>query len=261
MRGALEGHKLIPLIFWLGLLLAWELGGDAGVVSRLFFPPPSAIARTLVARILDGQLVEATGATLGRLVLGVIAGGGLGLLVGLWLGWSSTARAVAGPLLAAVHPLPKVALLPLVLIIFGIGEESKIVLVALAAFFPMLINSIAGVRQVDDLTWEVARHYGARGWTLVRRVIVPGSLPMVLAGVQLALNAGLMVTVAVEMVTAKRGLGATIWLAWQTLRTTELYAALSVIAALGVVGNALLGAMSRWLVPWQRKDEAESGSH
>jgi NitT/TauT family transport system permease protein len=228
------------------------------VISRLFFPAPSAIARTLVVRIADGTLPTDLGLTLGRLALGMVTGGSLGLCVGLWLGWSPAARTIAGPFLAAVHPLPKLALLPLFLIILGIGEESKVALIALAAFFPMLINGMAGVRQIDDLTWEVARHYGARGWTLVRRVIIPGSLPMALAGVQLALNSALMVTVAVEMVTARRGLGATIWLAWQTLRTTELYAALFVIAALGVAGNALLGSVSRWLVPWQRKDGPQS---
>jgi NitT/TauT family transport system permease protein len=215
---------------------------------------PSAIAKTFVRLLVSGELGAQLGITLARLSVGVALGGTLGLLLGFWLGWSRTAREIVSPVLAALHPLPKLSLLPLLLVIFGIGEQSKIVVIALAAFFPMLINTMAGVRQIDDLTWEVAEHFGARGWMLLRRVIVPGSLPMVLAGAQLALNSALSVTVAVELLSARRGLGATLWLAWQTLRTTELYVTILVIAVLGVVTSAVLGAVSRWFVPWAQKE-------
>ncbi len=171
--------------------------------------------------------------------------------MGLLMGWSGRVRAIAGPVVAATHPLPKLALLPLALIILGIGESSKVVLIALAAFFPMLINSMAGVRQIDELTWEVAHLYRARGWILFRRVIWPGSLPLVLTGLQLAVNAALLVTVSVELLSARTGLGATIWLAWQTLRTEELYAVLVVIGGLGLASNSLLESATRRLLPWK----------
>ena len=235
------------------MLVAWEVGARTGLVSALFFPAPSVIVRALVRTTASGELPIHLGFTLYRLALGLAFGGSAGLLLGLLMGWSRTARTIAGPAVAAIHPMPKLALLPLVLIIFGIGEQSKVVLIALAAFFPMLINSMAGVQQIDDLTWEVARHYQARGPTLLRRVVLPGSLPMVLAGAQLALNTALMVTVAVELVTAQQGLGATIWLAWQTLRTPEMYATLLVIAGLGLASNFLLGLLARRLMPWQTR--------
>ena len=167
------------------------------------------------------------------------------------MGWSQTMRRLAEPLVAAVHPMPKLALLPLALILLGIGEHSKIALIALAAFFPMLVNSMAGVQQIDALTWEVAYHYQARGWILLKRVIWPGSLPLIWVGIRLAVNTALLLTTAVEMVTARQGLGAAIWLAWQTLRVEELYAALIVIALLGLGANWMVEKLSTHCVPWR----------
>jgi ABC-type nitrate/sulfonate/bicarbonate transport system permease component len=245
---------LAPALFWLSILLAWEICAQAGWISRLFFPPPSSILGTLARMIVTGKLWVDLSYTLARLTLGLILGSGLGVLLGWWMGWSRAANTLLGPAVAAIHPLPKLALLPLVLIVFGIGESSKIVLIALTAFFPMLINSMAGVLQIDELTWQVARHYHAHGWLLLRRVILPGSLPMVVPGAQLALNTALMVTVAVELISAQQGLGAVIWLAWQTLRTAEMYAILIVIAGLGLISNYALAIVVRRLMPWRRRD-------
>jgi ABC-type nitrate/sulfonate/bicarbonate transport system permease component len=243
-----------PAGFWLLALLAWELAARTRLITSLFFPAPSTIFLTLARMVVSGELLVHLGYTLYRLTLGLVTGGSLGWLLGLWMGWSPRSRALFGPLIAALHPLPKLALLPLALIIFGLGERSKIVLVALTAFFPLLINTMTGVQQIDDLTWEVARHYHARGWTLVRRVILPGSLPMALAGLQLALNTALMVTVAVELVASQTGLGAVIWMAWQTLRLPEMYATLLVIASLGLGASRLFAALARCLAPWQSEE-------
>ncbi|MBK8048536.1 MAG: ABC transporter permease [Anaerolineales bacterium] len=244
-------------IFWMAALVAWELAARADMISPLFFPAPSAILATFWRMLIRGELVVATGYTLARLSAGLLLGGALGLVLGLLMGWSSAARALAEPVVAAVHPLPKLALLPLVLILFGIGEQSKVVLIALTAFFPLLINTTAGVRQIDAHTWEVARHYGARGWMLLRRVVWPASLPLVLTGAQLSLNAALVVTVAVELLSAQQGLGATIWLAWQTLRTEEMYATLIVIALVGMLSNLVLVRLEHRLIPRKRKDESD----
>lgn len=245
---------LAPLAIGLALLAAWETGARAGLASALFFPAPSVIIAALAAALAGGPLLGDLVATLYRLALGLALGGSLGYLAGLWLGWSRRARLVLGPFVAAVHPLPKLALLPLALILFGIGEAPKVILIALTAFFPLLVNTMVGVQQIEAQTWEVARHYNARGWTLLRRVIWPASLPMALAGMQLALNAALMVTVAVEMVSAAHGLGASIWLAWQTLRIEEMYAVLIVIAGLGLASNLLLYWLGRLLMPWQSEE-------
>ena len=242
---------VMPALFWLVALLIWEWGARAGWVSRLFFPAPTTIIAALARQVASGELVTDLSYTLTRLSLGLLLGAIPGLLLGLVMGWSKAVHAVAEPVVAALHPLPKLALLPLVLVIFGIGEQSKTVMIGLTAFFPMLINSMSGVQQIDALTWEVAHHYNARGWILLRRVILPGSLPMILAGAKLAVNAALLITVTVEMVTARQGLGATIWLAWQTLRTENLYATLIVIALLGLATNWVLEKLTARWIPWQ----------
>jgi NitT/TauT family transport system permease protein len=246
--------RFVPTLFWLLVLLAWEAAARANLILRLFFPAPSVILSTLVRLTISGKLVVDLGWTLYRLSLGLALGGSLGLVLGLLMGWSRAARTLAEPVIAAVHPMPKLALLPLALIIFGIGESSKVVLIALTAFFPILINSMAGVQHIDALIWEVAHHYQARGWALLQRVIWPASLPLVLVGIRLAVNAALLMTVTVELVTARQGLGATIWMAWQTLRTAEMYVTLIIIAAIGLVGNFVLNHITRLLTPWQRKD-------
>ena len=165
-------------------------------------------------------------------------------------------RRIIDPLVAALHPIPKIAVLPLIMIVFGIGESSKIVSVAVAVFFPVLINTMAGVLQISPIYFEVAKNYGASLFRVLTRVVVPGSLPMVLTGMRLALNVALVVTIAIELVAAQEGLGDMIWFAWETLRTEELYVSLAVTAALGISFNVLLQYLTARLVPWQAEREA-----
>jgi ABC-type nitrate/sulfonate/bicarbonate transport system permease component len=240
-----------PLAIIVVFLASWEMAVSAGALSALFFPPPSVIALTLVRLTANGVLPAHMAATFSRLVVGLAIGGMIGLLLGLWMGWSEQVRRVLDPLVAALHPVPKTAMLPVIMIIFGIGESSKIVIVVIAAFFPMLINSMAGVRQINPIHFEVARSFQATPWRVFTRVVLPGSLPMVLAGARIALNVSLLLTIGVEMVAAHQGLGALIWLAWETLRTEQLYAGLTVAAMLGVGFNRLILALTAHFVPWQ----------
>jgi ABC-type nitrate/sulfonate/bicarbonate transport system permease component len=232
----------------------WEWQVRAGRVSALFFPAPTVIGRTLARWVITGDLTPHLSATLLRVGVGFVVGGAGGLLLGLLMGWSRRVRVVIDPLIAAVHPVPKIAILPLIMILFGIGETSKIVVVVIAAFFPMLINTMAGVRQIQPLYFEVAANYGARPVQVFARVIIPGSLPLILTGMRLALNSALLITIAVELVTAQQGLGALVWLAWETLRTEELYASLAVTAALGMSFNVLLHYLTTVLVPWRTEE-------
>lgn len=242
--------RLPTALLALGLLLVWELSARMGWVSTLFFPAPTTILRTLGDTIRSGEMLVDIAATLTRLLAGILVGGGIGVATGLLMGWSRRMRILIDPLVAATHPIPKISLLPLVLIIFGIGEGSKIVLVAIASFFPMLINTMTGVRQIPAIYFEVATNYQARPLTIMRRIILPGSLPMILAGARIALNTALVITIAVELLTAREGLGAAIWLAWETLRTEELFAVLVVIAMMGILCNWGLHAAAKRLTPW-----------
>lgn len=198
-------------VIFCGLAL-WEAAAHAGWISKLFFPPPSVIVLTLGRLAWGGTLWPSLGATLYRVAAGVVIGGGVGLLMGWLMGAYRPLRIAFDPIVAALHPLPKLAIFPIFLVLLGIGEASKIALLATVAFFPMLINTLAGVQQIDRTYWEVAANYGARGGKLLRRVILPGSLPMVLTGLRLAVNSALVVAIAVEMLSAQEGLGTRVWL-------------------------------------------------
>lgn len=247
---AIRLEHWLPAALILAGLALWEVAARAGWISALFFPPPSLIATTLLWMLGDAAFWAALGATLFRLAAGLLIGGSAGLLLGWAMGASRPLRVAFDPIVAALHPLPKLAIFPIFLVLLGIGEASKVALVALTAFFPLVINALAGVQQIDATYWEAAANYGARGWALVRRVILPGSLPLVMVGLRLAVNSALVVTIAVEMLAAREGLGAMVWLAWQTLRTEELYAILLVIGGLGLASNWLLASATRRFIPW-----------
>ncbi len=241
----------LPALLVVLALFVWEMSVYFGHLSALFFPAPSTIAQSLVELTRNGELLTDLSATLSRLLQGLLIGGSSGLLLGLLMGYSQPLRTIVDPFIAAIHPMPKISLLPLVMIVFGIGEASKIVLIAMAAFFPMLINTMAGVRQINPIYFEVAQNYGASGHQVFRRVVLPASLPLILTGARLALNSAFVVTIAVELLSAQEGLGATIWLAWQTLHTEELYVALFVTALLGIISNRFLLTLSQRLIKWQ----------
>jgi ABC-type nitrate/sulfonate/bicarbonate transport system permease component len=240
---------LPAIIIGLGLAL-WELLSRTGRLSALFFPAPSTIIASLIQMILNGKMVIHLRATIERLVIGFAIGGSAGLLLGLAMGWSPRLRQIIDPLIAAIHPIPKIAIFPLIMIIFGIGEASKIVAISIAAFFPMLLNCMSGVRQLNPVYFEVTQNYRASRWKTFSRLIVPGSLPLILTGTRLAINMAMVIAIAVELLAAKEGLGVIIWFSWQTLRIEELYASLVVIAGLGIGINLFLQYLSKRLTPW-----------
>jgi NitT/TauT family transport system permease protein len=241
----------LPLMILILFLLAWEWGARAKLISTLFFPPPTVIFETLIDQLFNDDLSVHLSHTLLRIVLGFGIGGSTALLLGFFMGWSKGLRRVVDPFIAALHPMPKVSLLPLIMIIFGIGERSRLVIVALVTFFPILISTVAAVRQIDPTYFDVARSYGARPLKTLWRVVLPGSLPIVLSGVRLGMNSALVLTITVEIITAQWGLGAVVWLAWETFRVEEVYAALVIIALLGLAINRLLVLLTRRLLPWQ----------
>ena len=251
-RGATFG----ALVVFAVLLAVWEICLRALPAPPLYLPPPTRIARRLVEAVAHGHLLVDVAATLRRLALGAALGGLPALALGLALGWSRRLRHVVDPLVAALHPLPKVALLPLLLLVFGIGESSRLVLVAVGAFFPLLVSAMAGVREIPAAHFEVARSCGARRGLVLRRIVLPGSLPLLLAGARLSLNAALVAALVAELLTARDGLGERLWFAWQTLKVDELYATTAVVALLGLALQGTLDLLARQLTPWRDDDDA-----
>jgi NitT/TauT family transport system permease protein len=235
------------------LVGGWEAAARAGAVSALFFPAPSFVLSRIASLTASGELLAHLLATLQRVGLGFLLGALAGLPLGLLMGWSPRVRRAVDPLVAALHPMPKVAIMPLLMLLLGLGEAPKLAVVATATFFPFVVNASAGVRQIGHAYFEVAESYGASPLRIFRRIVLPGSLPFVLAGARLALNTSLLLTIAVELISATRGLGRLVWLSWQTMRTEDLYATIVVMAALGVAMNLSLAGAAALFVPWQRE--------
>jgi ABC-type nitrate/sulfonate/bicarbonate transport system permease component len=241
---------MITLLACLVALSCWELAGVSGHISSLFFPVPSVIFKKFIEMAYRGGLVNQLKITLLRLLVGMFLGGGVGLILGFMLGWSNRFRSALDPLVALLHPVPKIAVFPLIMVVFGIGEVSKIVVISLAAFFPIVINAMAGVQQIHPVYFKVAKNYGANSAQVFRKVVVPGSIPSVLAGTRIATNTALVLTITVELLASDRGLGAIIWMAWETLRVEELYVGILAAALLGIGFNVLFSVCMRRLAPW-----------
>lgn len=247
---------LLPLAVAVVLLAVWEVMASGGLISPIVAPAPSRIFAALMNELRTGELQNHLSATAARLFVGLVIGGTLGILAGIAMGLSLPLRRFADPFVAAAHPLPKIAILPIVMVFLGIGELSKVAVVALGVFFPMLINTMTGVRQISPTYFDVAKSYGATRWKLFTRVVIPAAMPMILSGLRIGLNIALVVTISIEIVAASRGLGALIWLSWEVLRIEVLYAALFVTAALGICFNVLMQFLLGRLVPWAPKIEA-----
>lgn len=249
--GHAKGPRWVAPLLALALFGLWEVAARRQWIPTLFYPAPSHIAATLGAMFESGELTKHLAATLGRMAVAFVWGGSVGLFLGLALGWWPKLRAVVDPFISAIHPVPRLALLPLILLLFGISFFSKTLVVAIATFFPMVINSMAGVSQIDPDYYDVAKLYRVSRRKVFWRVVLPGSLPLVLTGARLAAVRALGATIGLELITAQRGLGSMLFFAWQTYRTEELFATIFLIAALGYTFRSGLEALTRRLAPWQ----------
>jgi ABC-type nitrate/sulfonate/bicarbonate transport system permease component len=245
------GRRILSLASPVVLLAAWEIAGRAGWINPLFFPTPTFIVATMGRMIASGELWIHLSVSLRRVALGFVLGAAPAVVIGLAMGYSGRVRMLMEPLISATYPIPKLVILPIIMLIFGIGEASKIVIVAVGAFYPAVINAAAGVAGIRPVFFEVARNFNATRWQKFWRVVVPGSLPLVFAGLRLAFGMALLLVVASEFVSARTGIGAMIWLAWETLRTEKLYAGIAAWAIIGTVSSAVLAGVQRRVIRWR----------
>jgi 1,4-dihydroxy-2-naphthoate octaprenyltransferase len=173
------------------------------------------------------------------------------ILVGLLMGMNRLTRILLSPLIYALYPVPKIALVPMVVILFGIGETSKYAIVVISVFFLVVINTLAGVLNIDERYFDIARNNGARGWDLVWSVAVPASLPNILTGVNLGLGFALTVIVGTELLLPQGGIGALIWQSYQLYDIPTIFAGLIVVAILGWLFNTAILELERQLIPWR----------
>ena len=243
-------YRLVSTLSPLTLLLLWEFTVRGGILDQRFFPAPSAVLRALGEMVLSGDLFSHLSISLRRIFAGFLLGAIPGVALGLLMGWSKGARAFLDPIIAATFPIPKMALLPLLLFVFGLGEASKVAIIAIAGFFQVLITTAHGVRHIDPVLIQAAHNYGATGWRLFTKVILPAALPSIFTGLRISLGISLLIIVAAEMVASRRGIGYLIWLTWSNLSVCKMYVGMVVMAILGVLVTSGLKRLGRVLMPW-----------
>lgn len=234
------------------VLIAWEALVRAGLLDARFFPAPSSIVGTFVAVTASGELWRHLYTSLSRIAVGYVMGAVPALVLGLVLGLSRLARAFASPIIYALYPVPKVAILPLVMLIFGLGEMSKYVIIAIAVFFLVILNTMAGVVQIDRIYFDVAKNFNASRHDFYVNVVLRGALPAIFTGLKLAMGVALIVLVTAEFVGARAGLGVMIYESWQVFAIERLFVGLVMVSFLGYSLSLLIDELQRLLVPWQR---------
>ncbi|HHY47973.1 MAG TPA: ABC transporter permease [Firmicutes bacterium] len=223
-----------------------------GLVESLYLPAPSAILVEFTRMLLSGELLMSIWLSLKRIIWGFLLGCGMGILVGLAVGLSPVMEALIDPLLSLTYPIPKIALLPLIILWLGIGESSKVAIIAVGAFYPVCINTIAGVKGADPLLISAARSLGANRLQVIQKVVLMSALPVILAGIRLAAGMSLLLVVSAEMVAATAGIGYLILYAGDLMLTTKLMAGILVLCVLGLGSTLVLQRIERALVPWSR---------
>jgi NitT/TauT family transport system permease protein len=250
---ARRDHPWARVVAALVLLSAWEAFTRLGWVPPLFLPSPLNVLREAVDMLRSGELVQHVAASLERLVIGFTLGAAAGVSVGLTVGCFSLAEAVGTPLIAATFPIPKIALLPLLILWLGLGEASKIAVIALGVFFPMAINTCTGVRQADPLLIRAAVAFGARRASVIRKVILPSAVPMIFAGLRLGAGTALLLLVAAEMIAVESGIGFLVLHAGNLMDTTKLMVGIVVLSLLGVLSHWGLVRLERVALPWRQE--------
>ncbi|MGO1481848.1 MAG: ABC transporter permease [Brachybacterium sp.] len=236
------------------LLVLWELSARGQIIDPRFFPPPSRIVTAGYEMLLDGELWMHTAPTLMRLLVGGGLGALSGIIVGLLMGSSRALNAALGPLFSALYPLPKIAIFPILLMIFGPTELPKIIAVFITTFFIMQINTVSGVWAIDRKLLEAGAAYGAKGFDRFRFVVLPGAMPFVFSGLKTATGTAVVVVTAVEFTGATTtGLGYLIWNSWQLFIPEKLYVGLVVIGVIGATVTTVLGRSEKLLLPWRRE--------
>jgi NitT/TauT family transport system permease protein len=249
MRGREFAMRLLgPL----SILALWQVAGVTHVLDTRFFPTPSAIFWNFVDYAHSGALAQNALATLGRLLIGLAIGGIPGTLIGLAMGMNRWVRAFFQPVIALLYPIPKIAILPLFYIMFGTGEGAKWAAVAVGVFFLMAINTEAGVRQIEMIYLDVARAYRIRPASFFLRVLLPGALPNIYAGLKLSIGIAIVLTIVAEYQLTKVGLGFDIYNAGQLLDVERLYAALVAVSLLGFALSAIVDGVETLAIPWRR---------
>ncbi|RQP23609.1 aliphatic sulfonate ABC transporter permease SsuC [Piscinibacter terrae] len=250
-------RRIAPWLVPIGLVAAWELSARAGWLSTRVLPEPWAVLTALWTLLRSGELWQHVSVSAARAFSGLAIGGGLGLLLGLLTGTFRSAETLLDSTLQMVRNIPPLALIPLVILWFGIDESAKLFLVAVGVFFPIYLNTFHGIRSVDRGLIEMARSYGLSGFALYRQVILPGALPSILVGLRFSLGLMWVLLIVAETVSAQAGIGYMTMNAREFLHTDIVVVGILLYALLGKLADVAAKGLERVWLRWHPGYQAQ----
>ena len=248
--GGLLRWRWTPAILPLLILASWQLASATGTLPSTILPAPTAVVGIGQELLLNGQLLANLGVSGARAIAGLAAGGLLGLWLGLLTGVSPLSRRLLDPTLQAVRTIPHLALIPLVILWFGIDEGAKVLLVAWGVFFPIYLNTYHGVVSVDRQLIEMGSVYGMSRTTLFRKIVLPGALPSILVGLRFALGIMWLTLIVAETIAATSGIGYMAMQAREFSQTDVIVLSIAIYALLGKLADSLTRLLERRLLRW-----------
>lgn len=251
-RIAEVAQAMLPAATVVVFLLAWEIFVRLGKIAPIYLPAPSSIAIYLYRMCVDGTIPYNLGITLLRIFAGFLLAAVSGVALGVLMGMSRLLARVADTWIAALYPLPKISLIPLLIIWLGTGEAYKIVISAVTAFFPVVISTYAGIRQVDRGLIKAAKDLGANARQIQLKIVIPSAVPSIFSGLQLGMGVTIILVVAAEMIggSSQGGMGYLLINAGQVMETEKVFASLIALAVMGAVIIKLQQWIDRRLAPW-----------
>jgi len=247
-------NKRLALSHWLsplGFLAVWELGSRTGVIPERTLAAPSSVVVTLWSMIVSGELLDNLAVSFARAAAGLLIGVSIGITLALVAGLSKKGEAAIDPIIQIKRTIPTLALTPLFIVWFGIGETPKVALIAFASVFPVYLNLYSGIRGVDVRLIEGARSFGLSQAEVIWHVVLPGALPALLTGLRYSLSVSILVLVVAEQINASAGLGYLVNNARDFMRTDIIVVCLLVYAGLGLGADALVRAIERRALAWR----------
>lgn len=240
----------VPYLLPAGVIAIWQLLSSIGWISDRIMPAPSDVVVAFIDQLSSGELLRDIAVSGGRALAGLVVGGSIGLALGIANGVSKLSEQLTDTTLQMLRTIPHLAMIPLVILWFGIGEESKLFLTSLGVLFPMYLNTFHGVRNVDRDLLEMGRIYGMSGWTLFRKVILPGALPSIFVGLRYALGIMWLTLIVSESIAASSGIGHMANEAREFMMTDVVVLALLIYAALGKLADVIARSLERRTLSW-----------
>ncbi|MCG6134664.1 MAG: aliphatic sulfonate ABC transporter permease SsuC [Nostoc sp. LLA-1] len=243
-------NQVIPWAVPFAILMLWEISSRTGLLSSRILPPPSGVVITAFNLALSGELFKHIGISALRAISGFVVGGGIGFILGLITGFSRIGEALLDSSLQMLRNIPNLALIPLVILWFGIGDEARLFLVVMGVFFPIYLNTYHGIRSVDSDLIEMGKVYGLSTTQLLQQVVFPGALPSILIGVRFSLGIMWLSLIVAEQIAADSGIGYMAMNAREFMQTDVVVLSIIIYALLGKLANSLAKGLEQKFLSW-----------